>query len=230
MTALEQLSKKLIVSCQALEDEPLHDPYIMSKMALAAKQGGASGIRANTVKDIQAIKKEVDLPIIGIIKQDYPGSNVYITPTMTEVDALHQEGVDIIAFDATKQERPDGKTFEQFFSEVKAKYPEQLFMADVSTLDEAIAAEHAGVDIVAPTLGGYTPYSEGTVPLELLERMVEVVSVPVIAEGNFDTPEKAKKALELGAHAVVVGSAITRPQLITEKFVNAIQEKISNTQ
>ncbi|KOF09014.1 N-acetylmannosamine-6-phosphate 2-epimerase [Planococcus glaciei] len=230
MTVLEQISKKLIVSCQALEDEPLHDPYIMSKMALAAKQGGASGIRANTVKDIQAIKKEVDLPIIGIIKQDYPGSNVYITPTMTEVDALHQEGVEIIAFDATKQERPDGKTFEQFFSEVKAKYPEQLFMADVSTLDEAIAAEHAGVDIVAPTLGGYTPYSEGTVPLELLERMVEVVSVPVIAEGNFDTPEKAKKALELGAHAVVVGSAITRPQLITEKFVNAIQEKISNTQ
>lgn len=230
MTVLEQISKKLIVSCQALEDEPLHDPYIMSKMALAARQGGASGIRANTVKDIQAIKKEVDLPIIGIIKQDYPGCNVYITPTLKEVEALYEEGVDIIAFDATKQERPDGKTFEQFFSEVKAKYPEQLFMADVSTLDEAIAAEHAGVDIVAPTLGGYTPYSEGTVPLELLERMVEVVSVPVIAEGNFDTPEKAKKALELGAHAVVVGSAITRPQLITEKFVNAIQEKISNTQ
>ncbi|QKX49514.1 N-acylglucosamine-6-phosphate 2-epimerase [Planococcus glaciei] len=230
MTVLEQISKKLIVSCQALEDEPLHDPYIMSKMALAAKQGGASGIRANTVKDIQAIKKEVDLPIIGIIKQNYPGSNVYITPTMSEVDALHQEGVDIIAFDATKQERPDGKTFEQFFSEVKAKYPEQLFMADASTLEEAIAAEQAGVDIVATTLGGYTPYSEGTVPLELLERMVEIVKVPVIAEGNFDTPEKAKKALDLGAHAVVVGSAITRPQLITEKFANAIQEKISNTQ
>ncbi|MCP2033536.1 N-acylglucosamine-6-phosphate 2-epimerase [Planomicrobium sp. HSC-17F08] len=230
MTVLEQISKKLIVSCQALEDEPLHDPYIMSKMALAARQGGASGIRANTVKDIQAIKKEVDLPIIGIIKQDYPGCNVYITPTLKEVEALYEEGVDIIAFDATKQQRPDGKTFEQFFSEVKAKYPEQLFMADVSTLDEAIAAEQAGVDIVAPTLGGYTPYSEGTVPLELLEQMVEVVSVPVIAEGNFDTPEKAKKALEIGAHAVVVGSAITRPQLITEKFVNAIQEKISNTQ
>ncbi|ETP67696.1 hypothetical protein G159_16500 [Planococcus glaciei CHR43] len=230
MTVLEQISKKLIVSCQALEDEPLHDPYIMSKMALAAKQGGASGIRANTVKDIQAIKKEVDLPIIGIIKQNYPGSNVYITPTMSEVDALHQEGVDIIAFDATKQERPDGKTFEQFFSEVKAKYPEQLFMADASTLEEAIAAEQAGVDIVATTLGGYTPYSEGTVPLELLERMVEIVKVPVIAEGNFDTPEKAKKALDLGAHAVVVGSAITRPQLITEKFANAIQEKTSNTQ
>lgn len=230
MTVLEQISKKLIVSCQALEDEPLHDPYIMGKMALAAKQGGASGIRANTVKDIQAIKKEVELPIIGIIKQNYPGSNVYITPTMKEVDALYEEGVDIIAFDATKQERPDGKTFEQFFLEVKAKYPEQLFMADASTLEEAIAAEQTGVDIVATTLGGYTPYSEGTVPLELLERMVEVVKIPVIAEGNFDTPEKAKKALELGAHAVVVGSAITRPQSITEKFVNAIQEKISNTQ
>ena len=229
MTVLKQLSKKLIVSCQALEDEPLHDPYIMSKMALAAKIGGASGIRANTVQDIQAIKKEVGLPIIGIIKQNYPGSNVYITPTLSEVEALYTEGVDIIAFDATKQERPDGKTFEEFFSEVKAKYPNQLFMADASTLEEAIAAEQAGVDIVATTLGGYTPYSEGTVPLELLQRMVEAVSVPVIAEGNFDTPEKAKKALELGAHAVVVGSAITRPQLITEKFVNAIQEKISYT-
>ncbi|UOQ92338.1 N-acetylmannosamine-6-phosphate 2-epimerase [Halobacillus shinanisalinarum] len=225
MCIMEQLNKKLIVSCQALEDEPLHDAYIMSKMALAAKQGGASGIRANTVVDIQAIKQEVDLPMIGIIKKDFPESDVYITPTIHEVDELYQEGVDVIAFDATKQERPDGKSFLEFFSEVKAKYPEQLFMADVSTLEEGIQAEEAGVDIVAPTLAGYTSYSKGTVPLELVQRLVGNLSIPVIAEGNFDTPEKARQALDSGAHAVVVGSAITRPQVITEKFAEAVKEK-----
>ncbi|WP_163528938.1 N-acetylmannosamine-6-phosphate 2-epimerase [Halobacillus ihumii] len=225
MSILEQLNKRLIVSCQALEDEPLHGSYIMSKMALAAKQGGASGIRANTVVDIQAIKKEVDLPIIGIIKKDFPNSKVYITPTISEVEALYQEGVDIIAFDATNQQRPDGKSLPEFFTEVKANYPDQLFMADVSTLEEGVEAERAGVDIVAPTLAGYTSYSQGAVPLELVRQLVAGLSVPVIAEGNFDTPEKAKQALELGAHAVVVGSAITRPQLITEKFAGAVKEK-----
>ncbi|ASN06151.1 N-acetylmannosamine-6-phosphate 2-epimerase [Virgibacillus necropolis] len=224
MSILGKISKKLIVSCQALEDEPLHDAYIMGKMALAASQGGASGIRANTVKDIQAIKKEVNLPIIGIIKKDFADSDVFITPTINEVEALYQEAVDIIAFDATKQERPDGKSFEEFFSEVKARYPDQLFMADVSTLEEGINAEKAGVDVVAPTLAGYTSYSKGTVPLEITKDLIENVSIPVIAEGNFDIPEKAKKALQLGAHAVVVGSAITRPKIITGKFVSAIEE------
>jgi N-acylglucosamine-6-phosphate 2-epimerase len=224
MEVLDHIKSKLIVSCQALENEPLHDSYIMSKIAFAAKLGGASGIRANSVKDIQAIKKEVDLPIIGIIKKDYPGSNVYITATTKEIDELYQEGVDIIAFDATKQVRPGDQNFQEFFAEVKAKYPNQLFMADISTLEEAIAAEKAGVDIVAITLAGYTPYSKGTIPLELLEQVLSHVSVPVIAEGNIDTPEKAKKAIELGAHAVVVGSAITRPKLITERFVNSLQD------
>lgn len=229
MTILEQIHKKLIVSCQALEEEPLHDPYIMGKMALAAKIGGAKGIRANTVTDIQSIKKEVDLPIIGIIKKDYPGSNVYITSTLQEVDALVEEGVDIIAMDATKQQRPNGQSFNEFFSEVRLKYPDQLFMADVSTIEEALAAEQAGMDIAAPTLAGYTPYSVGTVPLELLKEMTDKLSIPVIAEGNFDTPNKAQLALEAGAHCVVVGSAITRPQLITETFAKAI-EKIEKGQ
>jgi N-acylglucosamine-6-phosphate 2-epimerase len=224
MEVLETIKNNLVVSCQALEDEPLHDPYIMSKMAYAAKLGGASGIRANSVKDINAIKKEVDLPIIGIVKRNYPDSNVYITATMKEVDELFQEGVDIIAFDATQQTRPDGQSFQEFFAEVKAKYPNQLFMADISTLEEAIAAEKAGVDIVATTLAGYTPYSEGTIPLELLQQVISHVTVPVIAEGNIDTPEKAKKAIKLGAYAVVVGSAITRPMLITEKFARSVHE------
>ncbi|TCP25571.1 N-acylglucosamine-6-phosphate 2-epimerase [Scopulibacillus darangshiensis] len=224
MNFLERVHKKLIVSCQALADEPLHSSFIMGKMALAAKLGGASGIRANTVEDIKVIKQEVQLPIIGIIKKDYAGSNVFITATMNEIDALYEEGVDVIALDGTKQERPDGKTFAEFFAEIREKYPKQLFMADTATLEEAIEAEKIGVDIVAPTLAGYTPYSEGAVPLALLEKMAEHITIPIIAEGNFDTPEKAKKALELGAHAVVVGSAITRPKSITEKFVNEIQK------
>lgn len=224
MDFLSSTYKKLIVSCQALEDEPLHDSYIMSKMALAAKIGGAAGIRANSVADIKAIKQEVDLPIIGIIKRDYENSDVRITATLKEIDELYNEGVDVIAFDATSRIRPDGKSFDSFFLEVREKYPNQLFMADVSTVEEAIRAESAGVDVVAPTLAGYTDYSKGAIPLQVLEEILKTVSIPVIAEGNFDTPEKAQKAVELGAHAVVVGSAITRPQVITGKFVQAIEK------
>ncbi|WP_156291953.1 N-acetylmannosamine-6-phosphate 2-epimerase [Oceanobacillus salinisoli] len=224
MTTIDKIYRKLIVSCQALEDEPLHDDYIMGKMALAAKQGGAAGIRANTVRDIQAIKREVDLPIIGIIKKDFSDSDVFITPTKSEVDELYREGVDIIAMDATKQIRPNGESFDVFFSRIKQSYPDQLFMGDVSTVEEAVYAEQAGMDIVAPTLAGYTPYSIESVPLLVLEEILDKVSIPVIAEGNFDTPEKAKRALQLGAHAVVVGSAITRPQVITRKFAMAVNE------
>ncbi|MCW1927247.1 N-acetylmannosamine-6-phosphate 2-epimerase [Bhargavaea beijingensis] len=222
MDSLEMLKGRLIVSCQALEDEPLHDPYIMGKMALAAKIGGAAGIRANTVKDIRAIKKEVDLPIIGIVKKNYGDHPVFITPTFKEVSELVEEGVDVIAFDATGRKRPDGKTFADFFGEVKASFPDQLFMADCSSADEAVEAERAGVDIVATTLVGYTPYTEGHLPLDALEETVSRVSVPVIAEGNIDTPDKAREALRIGAHAVVVGGAITRPQLITKKFADAM--------
>ncbi|WP_404456619.1 N-acetylmannosamine-6-phosphate 2-epimerase [Oceanobacillus kapialis] len=212
------MSKKLIVSCQALEDEPLHSPYIMSKMALAAYQGGASGLRANTVADIQAIKKEVDLPIIGIIKQDYADSEVKITPTIEEVEALYEEGVEIIGFDATDRLRPNSESFEKFFERVKERFPDQKFMADVSTVQEAIFAEKCGVDIVATTLVGYTAATKGDNPLKVLEAVLESTNIPVIAEGNMNTPEKAKRALELGAYAVVVGTAITRPQWLTETF------------
>ncbi|WP_037592881.1 N-acetylmannosamine-6-phosphate 2-epimerase [Sporosarcina sp. D27] len=224
-TLLNQLQHSLIVSCQALEDEPLHSSFIMSKMALAAKLGGAVGIRANSVEDIQAIKQEVDLPIIGIIKKDYPDEAVFITPTFTEISALAEEGVDIIALDGTDRMRPGNQTFEELLRQSKEAFPEQLFMADVSTLEEGVLAVEAGADIVAPTLAGYTPYSKDVKPLELVKQLVEKVNVPVIAEGNFDTPEKAKLAIELGAHAVVVGSAITRPMNITEKFATAIHHK-----
>jgi len=223
MNRLEKVKGKLIVSCQALEDEPLHSSFIMGRMAYAALVGGASGIRANTISDIQEIKKNVDLPIIGIIKQQYGDNQVYITPTMKEIDALAAEGVDIIALDGTKRERPDGNTLENLMKEAKIKYPNQLFMADISSVEEAIEAARVGFDIVGTTLVGYTEYTKGKDPLTELEKVIKAVTVPVIGEGNIDTPVKAKKALELGAYAVVVGGAITRPQQITKKFVTEME-------
>ena len=221
---LERMKGKLIVSCQALEDEPLHSSFIMGRMAYAAYTGGASGIRANTVEDIKEIKKNVSLPIIGIIKKIYNDCNVYITPTMKEVEDLVNEGVQIIAIDATKRERPDKKNLKDFINDVKKKYPNQLLMADISSVDEALYAEEIGFDIVGTTLVGYTDYTKNYKALEELEKVLKVIKIPVIAEGNIDTPLKAKKAIELGAFAVVVGGAITRPQQITRKFVDEMTQ------
>ena len=224
MSKFEQVKGKLIVSCQALPDEPLHSSYIMGRMAYAAYVGGASGIRANTVADIKEIKNTVNLPIIGIIKHQYGNNEVYITPTMTEIDALVAEGVDVIAIDGTKRERPDGRTLEDLMKEVRAKYPEQMFMADISCAEEAVECERLGFDIVGTTLVGYTEYTKGNDPLTELAKVVAAVKIPVIGEGNLDTPAKAKKALEEGAYAVVVGGAITRPQQITRKFVTEMEK------
>ena len=222
------LHGKLIVSCQALPEEPLHSSFIMGRMARAANMAGAGGIRANTKEDILEIKKEVDLPIIGIVKRDYPDSKVYITPTMEEVDELVEAKVEIIAMDATISARPGGKTLEEFFTEVKAKYPNQLFMADCSTVEEAVEADRLGFDFIGSTMVGYTEQSKGDrIEAEdflILRKMIERVKHPVIAEGNINTPEKAKRVMELGAFSVVVGSIITRPQLIAVPFVNALKE------
>lgn len=224
MSRFEEVKGKLIVSCQALPDEPLHSSYIMGRMAYAALVGGASGIRANTVADIKEIKTTVNLPIIGIIKEQYGENPVYITPTLKEIDKLVEEGVDVIAIDGTKRERPDGKTLDELMKEVRAKYPNQLFMADISCVEEAVHCEELGFDIVGTTLVGYTEYTKGNDPLTELEKVVKAVKIPVIGEGNLDTPAKARKALELGAYAVVVGGAITRPQQITRKFVTEMSK------
>lgn len=226
---MEKIHNNLIVSCQALEDEPLHSSFIMSKMALAAQMGGAKGIRANSVEDIHAIKNEVNLPIIGIIKKDYVGTDVYITPTMKEVDALVEEGVDIIAMDATIQSRLNDLSLDDFFKAVKEKYPHQLFMADCSTVEEAIHADELGFDFIGTTLVGYTPQSQNLKiennDFEIIKEIVKHVKHPVIGEGNIDTPEKVKRVLELGCYSVVVGSIITRPQIITKRFVDKIKDE-----
>ena len=223
---IKNLKGKLIVSCQALPEEPLHSSFIMGRMALAAKVGGASGIRANTKEDIKEIQTQVELPIIGIVKRDYEDSEIYITPTMKEVDELMEVKPEIIAMDATSSTRPEGKTLDEIFHEVKKKYPNQLFMADCSTVEEAVYADALGFDFIGTTMVGYTKQSEGDKieenDFEILRTIVSKVKHKVIAEGNINTPEKAKRVLELGAYSVVVGSIITRPQLITKSFVEVI--------
>lgn len=224
---IESLKGKLIVSCQALPHEPLHSSFIMGRMALAAREGGAFGIRANTKEDIAEIKKNVDLPIIGIVKRDYEDSGIYITPTMKEIDELMEVRPEIIAMDATSSVRPGGKTLDEFFREVKEKYPDQLFMADCSTVEEALHADALGFDFIGTTLVGYTDQSRELKiehnDFEIIREIVANVKHRVIAEGNINTPEKAKRVIELGAFAVVVGSIITRPQLITRSFAEALE-------
>ncbi len=219
---VESLKGKLIVSCQALPHEPLHSSFIMGRMALAAKEGGAYGIRANTKEDIMEIRHNADLPIIGIVKRDYADSKVYITPTMKEVDELIEAKAEIIALDATGRLRPGNVTLDDFFRQAKEKYPGQLWMADCSTVEEALYADELGFDFIGTTMVGYTEESEGDRIEEddfrILREIIAKAKHKVIAEGNINTPEKVKRVIELGAYSVVVGSAITRPQLITKEF------------
>ena len=223
----DKIKGSLIVSCQALPDEPLHSSFIMGRMALAAKEGGAKGIRANTKEDIAEIRKNVDLPIIGIVKRDYPDSEIYITPTMKEIEELLEVKPEIIALDATDRLRPEGKTLREFYEEVRAAHPGLILMADCSTVEECLYADSLGFDIIAPTMVGYTPESRGMKIAEddfrILRDIIKGVKHPVICEGNIDSPEKARHVLDLGSFAVVVGSSITRPQLITKKYTQAIE-------
>lgn len=223
---VENCKGKLIVSCQALPHEPLHSSFIMGRMARAAKEGGAFGIRANTKEDIREIQSQVDLPIIGIVKRDYEDSKVYITPTMKEIDELMEVKPEIIALDATTALRPGNVTLDEFFHQIKRKYPDQLLMADCSTVEEALHADELGFDFIGTTLVGYTEQSRGLRieenDFEIIREIVEKASHRIIAEGNINTPEKAKRVIELGAFSVVVGSIITRPQLITKSFAEAL--------
>lgn len=221
---LQRIKHKLIVSCQALDNEPLYSSFIMEKMAVAAQEGGAAGIRANSPEDIKEIKKAVQLPIIGLYKVEYDDSEVYITPTMKEVDALMEVGADIIALDATKRVRPNGQSLEEFFHQVKKKYPDQMFMADTSCYEEGVKAKELGFDIIGTTMSGYTEYTKGTVlpNYGLMQKYVETLNMPIIAEGGIWTPEQLKKALDFGVWAAVVGTAITRPREITRRFVKGM--------
>lgn len=223
---IKTLKGKLIVSCQALPQEPLHSSFIMGRMARAAKEGGAAGIRANTKEDIKEIQEVTGLPIIGIVKRDYPDSAVYITPTMKEIEELMEVKPEIVAIDATGALRPGNVTLADFFHQIKEKYPEQKLMADCSTIEEALFADELGFDFIGTTMVGYTPQSKGLKieenDFEILRTILKKVKHPVIAEGNVNSPEKAKRVIELCSYAVVVGSSITRPQLITKGYAEAV--------
>jgi N-acylglucosamine-6-phosphate 2-epimerase len=218
---LGRLRGGLIVSCQAEEGEPLYGSNYMSAMAVAAAEGGAVGIRANTPKDIAAIRLAITLPIIGIYKRDTPGYAVRITPTVESALQVAQAGADIIAIDSTSRPQPEDFTLEERIRLIHAQTSCPV-MADIATYGEGQAAQEAGVDLVSTTLSGYTedsPSQEGP-DFELLQKLVSTLKIPVVAEGRIASPEQAGRALQLGAFAVVVGTAITRPRWITERFVN----------
>jgi putative N-acetylmannosamine-6-phosphate epimerase len=223
---ISSLKRGLIVSCQALPHEPLHGQAIMARMARAAHEGGAVGIRANGPDDVRAIREAVSLPLIGLFKDGSEG--VYITPTLAHARVIAEAGADIIALDATPRPRPNGERLEEMVEAIHALG--KLVMADISTFDEGRAAEAAGVDLLSTTLSGYTPYSpqQPGPDLELVRRLAGAAHVPVIAEGRISTPDELMAALEAGAYAVVVGGAITRPQSITRRFVDAISARCGN--
>ena len=219
----------IVVSCQATPGEPLYmkDQSIMYLMARAAKQAGAKMIRTSSVRDIVEIKEETGLPVIGLIKREYPGYTGRITMTMREVDECMEAMADIVSIDCTFNERADGLTPAEFLRQVKAKYPNIIIMADCATLEEAVAAYEAGADLVGSTMNGYTPqtkHCKGAPNYELVKDMFAALPCPVIAEGRVHTPEQARKMLEIGAWAVVVGGAITRPLEIANRFMAAVKD------
>ena len=218
----------IIISCQATPGEPLSDKdrSLMPYMARAAKLAGARMIRTSSVRDIVGIKEETGLPVIGLIKREYPGYTGRITMTMKEVDECMEALSDIVSIDCTDCQRGDGLTAPEFLKLVKAKYPNIIIMADCATLEEAVAAYEAGADLVGSTMNGYTPQTKdckGEPNYELVRQMVAALPCPVIAEGRVHTPEQAKKMLEIGAWAVVVGGAITRPLEIANRFMAAVR-------
>ena len=225
---LEMVKGSIIVSCQALPVEPMYceEMSLMPYFAKAAQQAGSKVIRTSSVRDVVAIKEKTGMPVIGLIKRNYEGFESYITPTMQEIDELVEADSDVIALDCTYMKRGDGKTINEFLAEIRAKYPDIVLMADISTFEEGVNAWKCGVDMVGTTMSGYTPHSPKTEGpnYELVQKLVEALPIPVIAEGRVHYPDQAKKMLELGAHAVVVGGAITRPLEIAQRFYKAIEK------
>lgn len=218
---LERLRGGLVASCQAYGDEPMNDADTMTKVALSVVTGGAIAVRAQGISHLERMRPVLDVPLIGLWKDGADG--VFITPTLQHAVAVAKTGSEIVALDGTSRPRPDGLTLAETIRGLRSAH-DVLVMADVSTLEEGVAAVEAGADLVGTTLSGYTPYTVKTAgpDLELVERLASQLDVPVVAEGRIHTPEHAAAAMSRGAHCVVVGTAITHPSTITSWFVDAV--------
>lgn len=222
-----ELSEGLIVSCQALKDEPMYGGDSVKKFAYAAYLAGAKGIRCNTIKDINGISRKIrhSLPIIGIIKKEYSDSEVYISPTLKEIKKLIKSKCDVIALDATLRKRPNDEKLEDLVKYIK-KNSNKLIMADCATLEEAKNAEKLGFDYISSTLRSYTKETNGIkIPdIEFTDTMLkEIKKSKVIFEGGIDSPETLKKVLSTGVKFVVIGGAITRPLQITKRYLKEFE-------
>lgn len=221
---LEKLKNQIIVSVQAMPNEPLYEESCIIAMMKSVVNGGAKGLRLAGARDVKNAKKLFDIPVIGLTKPNKLPNNwketVYITPTLKEVNELIKANADIIATDATQRPRPK-ESLKEIVNFIKSH--NKLSMADISTFEEGIKARELGFDIISTTLSGYTQYSDQNIEgpdFELLEKLVKELDCPIILEGRIWEPNEVNKAFELGAHSVVIGSAITRPQLITKRFCN----------
>lgn len=222
---IDRIKGIVVVSVQAMPSEPLYAESCMTAMMKSVVNGGAGALRVAGVRDVKIAKNLFTLPVIGLTKPNVIPKNykeiVYITPTVKDVIDLVQAGADIIATDATQRPRPNGEKLADLFKYVHIN--NRIVMADISTLEEGIKAKEAGADILSTTLAGYTLESVNSPSkepdFELLKQLVETTKMPVVLEGRIWEPEQVNKAFELGAHCVVIGSAITRPQLITKRFV-----------
>lgn len=223
MEIIDKLKNKVVVSVQAMPDEPLYKEECIIAMMKSVVEGGAEGLRVAGARDVKNAKKLFDIPVIGLTKPDKLPDNwrevVYITPTLKEVDELIEARADIIAFDGTSRSRKC--SLESMIELIKSS--NKVSMADISTLEEGLNCEKLGVNILSTTLSGYTQYSQtdsDEPDFELLEQLVKNTKLPVVLEGRIWEPRQVQTAFELGAHCVVIGSAITRPQLITKRFIN----------
>lgn len=221
---MKEIKGGLIVSCQARVGWAMYGTSIMAAFATAAKEGGAVGIRATGKDNLLAIKEKVDLPLIGINKQFRDDCEVYITPTYESAVEILEVGIEIIALDATKRARPNGENIKDIVLKIKQNYPDVLVMGEISTLEEAKYADTLGFDILSTTLSGYTSESSHitSVNLKLIEDIAAFTNTPIIAEGKIETPNEARMALESGAHSVVVGTSITRPEILTKRFATEV--------
>lgn len=222
---LNRIKGTVVVSVQAMPNEPLYLEQCMIGMMKSVVNGGAGALRLAGARDVKNAKKLFNLPIIGLTKPNIIPKNykelVYITPNIKDVIELVEAGADVIATDATQRKRPNNEKLQDLIKYIHIN--KRLAMADISTLEEGLNAKELGADIISTTLAGYTLESANSPAnepdFELLKRLVEQTQLPVVLEGRIWEPEQVNKAFELGAHCVVIGSAITRPQLITKRFV-----------